>query len=320
MQFMDLNEKRIHGTSDFPFAYYHITHTHPRYVMNYHWHAEYELIRVLEGELEMTLDENQYTVKSGDLVFVQGGILHSGTPHNCVYECLVFDLHAFARHNSACAAYIQRILDQSANIYPVFRGHTDTPETAVSGTADTETAAAKTAISGTTAAVPVDTDNYEDIHLMLQNVFSAMTSEAPGYEMMVFGELYHFFAAVFSRHLYTEAAPRSRKGQKKVMQLRQVLDYIDTNYSKPITLEELARTASMSPKYFCRFFYSMTHRTPIDYLNYQRIEHACYELNVSDASVTDIAYACGFNDLSYFIKTFRKYKGVTPGRYADSYC
>ena len=53
----------------------------------------------------------------------------------------------------------------------------------------------------------------------------------------------------------------------------------------------------------------------MDYLNYQRIEHACYALSTGDAAVTDVAYACGFNDLSYFIKTFRKYKGVTPGQY-----
>ena len=73
----------------------------------------------------------------------------------------------------------------------------------------------------------------------------------------------------------------------------------------------------MTPKYFCRFFLEMTHRTPIDYLNYQRIEHACYQLVTTDASITDIAYSCGFNDLSYFIKTFKKYKGITPGKYAS---
>ena len=53
----------------------------------------------------------------------------------------------------------------------------------------------------------------------------------------------------------------------------------------------------------------------MDYLNYQRIEHAAYMLSTSHETVTDIAYACGFNDLSYFIKTFKKYKNVTPGQY-----
>ena len=53
----------------------------------------------------------------------------------------------------------------------------------------------------------------------------------------------------------------------------------------------------------------------MDYLNRQRIEQACFQLAATDDSITEVAYKCGFNDLSYFIRTFRKYKGVTPGRY-----
>ena len=83
----------------------------------------------------------------------------------------------------------------------------------------------------------------------------------------------------------------------------------------PLTLEEISGSVNMSPKYFCRFFHEMTHRTPIDYLNYYRIERACYQLITTNLSITEIAYASGFNDLSYFIKTFKKYKGTTPKKY-----
>ena len=53
----------------------------------------------------------------------------------------------------------------------------------------------------------------------------------------------------------------------------------------------------------------MTHRTPIDYLNYYRIEQACFKLATSNDSIAEIGLSCGFNDESYFIKTFKKYKG-----------
>ncbi|MFR7899352.1 MAG: helix-turn-helix domain-containing protein [Ruminococcus sp.] len=56
----------------------------------------------------------------------------------------------------------------------------------------------------------------------------------------------------------------------------------------------------------------------MDYLNRQRIERACYEMSTTDDSITDIAYRNGFNDLSYFIRTFKKYKGTTPGKYKKS--
>ena len=49
MQDLDHNEDRLRGTYEFPFEFHHIDQSHPRYVMSYHWHVEYEIIRILEG-------------------------------------------------------------------------------------------------------------------------------------------------------------------------------------------------------------------------------------------------------------------------------
>ena len=57
MHDLNHNEDRPRGTYEFPFEFHHIDHTHPRYVMSYHWHVEYEIIRILEGSLTVTLDE-----------------------------------------------------------------------------------------------------------------------------------------------------------------------------------------------------------------------------------------------------------------------
>ena len=67
-----------------------------------------------------------------------------------------------------------------------------------------------------------------------------------------------------------------------------MLEYIELNYQSPITLEDLSRLAGMSSKYFCRFFRAVIHRTPIDYLNYYRIERACYLMAAEDISVTEL--------------------------------
>ena len=88
-----------------------------------------------------------------------------------------------------------------------------------------------------------------------------------------------------------------------------------SNYDSQITLDDMAEAAGMSPKYFCYFFKEMTAKTPIEYLNLYRIEKASRKLINSDTSVTDIAYSCGFNDLSYFIKTFKHIKGKTPAKF-----
>ena len=114
---------------------------------------------------------------------------------------------------------------------------------------------------------------------------------------------------------FIENPTRTRRDYKRILQLKQVLEFIEKNYANPITLQELSASVSMSPKYFCRFFSEMTHQTPVDYLNRQRIEEACLQLAATDDSITEIAYRNGFNDLSYFIRTFKKYKGMTPGKY-----
>ena len=54
MKYINYREERNHGTIDFPIEFYHVTPNHPRYEMSYHWHIEYELIRVLKGKLLMT--------------------------------------------------------------------------------------------------------------------------------------------------------------------------------------------------------------------------------------------------------------------------
>lgn len=278
MQYYNYSENKQRGTFDFPFEFYHVDSSHPRYEMAYHWHVEYEIIRILTGTLHVTMDEKEFTATPGDIVFVNSGILHSGIPSDCVYQCIVFDMNAFLKNNPRCSTYIKQIIDHSAFVYHHF------------------------------------TPKNQQIHQIVWDIFNAMESQKTGYELIVFGELYHFFGVVFSEQLYFSDSPQDRRDYRKIMQLKKVLDYMEANYSSPVTLEQLSASVNMSPKYFCRFFYQMTHRTPIDYLNYQRIEHASYQLATTDVSVTEVAYNCGFNDLSYFIKTYKKYKGITPGK------
>ena len=108
--------------------------------------------------------------------------------------------------------------------------------------------------------------------------------------------------------------PSSRFGQK-AEQLKPALEYIETHYGQAISLETLARLTGMSPKYFCRFFKTIVHRSPIDYVNYYRVECASHFLTSGDMTVAEIAQHCGYNDSSFFIKQFRKYKGTTPKQY-----
>lgn len=109
MKYINYREERNHGTIDFPIEFYHVTPNHPRYEMSYHWHIEYELIRVLKGKLLMSIGENEFTAVAGDLIFIKGGLLHGGIPKDCVYECLVFNLESLMAVNHASERLLKKI-------------------------------------------------------------------------------------------------------------------------------------------------------------------------------------------------------------------
>lgn len=279
MQFLDYNENKQRGTYEFPFEFHHVDSCHPQYIMSYHWHTEFELIRIVEGNFKITVNEEKINAQKGDCLFIGGGTLHAGIPDACIYECLVFDLTAFSKYNSRVRKMIQDIIDQKISVFCHF------------------------------------SKKERQVCRVIDTVFEAMQRKPFGYELTVFGQLYYFFGLVYQKKLYKEDLKQARRDHKRIMHLKKVLELIESSYDKALSLKDLSRACHMSPKYFCRFFYEMTHKTPIDYLNHHRIEHASYQLLTGENSVTEIAYSCGFNDLSYFIKTFKKYKGVTPGKY-----
>lgn len=98
-------------------------------------------------------------------------------------------------------------------------------------------------------------------------------------------------------------------------QLKAVIDFIHNHCGEQITLEQLAETACMNPTYFCRYFRQETGRTPFSFLNEYRMKTAATLLADDSMSVSETAACCGFDNVSYFIRRFREYHGMTPGRY-----
>jgi AraC-like DNA-binding protein len=279
MKYFDYREHRQQGTFDFPIEFYHIEPNHPRYQMPYHWHPEYEIIRIIEGFFHLTLGNQTFVVKKGDILFLQDGALHGGIPENCIYECLVFDMNLFLKENNFCAKQTQKIIRHEIVIRQ---------------------------------QLP---NNLISLNNTIDHLFQAMVEKKTGYEYLTQGYLYQLVGLLLGEGLYDINTNAAHISQQHVLIFKRVLSYIEASYTERITLEDLSRIAGMNPKYFCRFFREMSYRTPIDYLNYYRIECACEQLTTTKATIIEVAFNCGFNDISYFIKTFHKYKGITPKQY-----
>ncbi len=97
--------------------------------------------------------------------------------------------------------------------------------------------------------------------------------------------------------------------------VKRAIDFIETNLSRRLTLDDLAASASMSPFHFARGFKRVTGKPPHAYVTARRVEKAKQLLRSSSLSISDIAGACGFSSQSHFTTIFRRVTGATPARF-----
>ena len=169
MKYIDYQERAQQGTFNFPIAFYHQTPHSPRYDMQYHWHTQYEIIRIISGTFQLKLEKSTMLCQAGDVIFITSGMLHGGTPHDCVYECIVFDLQILLKNNHACSRIIRDIIDQKITV--------------------------NTRLSETSETVPA----------IVHDLCHALSSKKTGYEFMVQGYLYHLLGTIIHEHLYEQA-------------------------------------------------------------------------------------------------------------------
>lgn len=280
MKYREYREIKIHGSSEFPFEYYLVDKNHPHYVMPLHWHTNFEVIHVISGKLSLHLDNVQYVLYENDVAFVGCGAMHRAEPEECVYECAVFDLSIISGYNTTkIFEYIGPLISQNAEVDAICAS----------------------------AAV------------YARSLFPIAATEGSYYELEIASVISSVLCELYRAGAIRNITPDSKKISHRRSVMAQLIGEIEKNYAQRITLADLADSAQINEKYLCRFFKEFTGFTPIDYINRLRIDKACYQLAVNKMSVTDAAYECGFNELSYFSKCFKKYMGMSPGAYRSKY-
>ena len=101
--------------------------------------------------------------------------------------------------------------------------------------------------------------------------------------------------------------------------VEQVKTYIDRNFQKDLSLDEVSRMVNISPYYFSKLFKQGTGENFIEYLTRVRMEHARRLLEDPDASIKQVCVMSGYGDPNYFSRLFKKYEGVTPSEYRERF-
>lgn len=107
----------------------------------------------------------------------------------------------------------------------------------------------------------------------------------------------------------------SSQDSKKITQIQPAINYIDANYDKLVTLKEIAKACCLSVSRLVHVFKEQMGITVIEYLTSIRIERAKQLLLTTDQNCTEVCFQSGFNNQSYFTRTFKDLTGVTPRQF-----
>jgi transcriptional regulator GlxA family with amidase domain len=120
-------------------------------------------------------------------------------------------------------------------------------------------------------------------------------------------------------HTLSDATFNNAEFSYNSRRIGKAVDYMNQNFHKPVTLTEVAKLANMTEVSFSRFFKTRTGITFMDSLLEMRLGHASRLLIDTTQSVSEVAYNCGFNNISNFNRLFKKKKGCTPKEFRENY-
>lgn len=152
------------------------------------------------------------------------------------------------------------------------------------------------------------------IHRSLYDIYDTFRSRAPIAEDQISGTITNILTDLLSSENTQQVSGQTQIG------ISEAISHINKYFYKPITLQELADIAALSPYYFSRVFARETGMTPHKYLISTRMANAKFLLKTSLMSVKEVAFHSGFRDESGFCTAFKKQEGMTPKEYRSSNC
>lgn len=283
-----LKENVNHGSVAFPLCVYNNDLGYKEHLLDYHWHDEIEFLYLSKGKAVFQIDSTPVELRENEAILINRGEVHSGysLDHSyCVYYSIVFSLELL--YNSFQDICYNRYFS------PLASSEQKLPQK----------------ITGR--------QNWErEILAQIKSIISSFTAQPGGYEMDIKASILKIFSLITANNAMISLHEK-QKGVKQFQteRLKRALGYIKENYREKISIDDIAKEVNLTRYHFCRVFKSLTGQTPVEYINYFRINQALRLLEDENRKIMDIAFDLGFNNLSYFVKKFKEYKNCTPSEY-----
>ncbi|MEW9701329.1 AraC family transcriptional regulator [Paenibacillus sp. SI8] len=290
MELEDLQEGRIHGDLMFPLCVYKVEKINDVFFI-YHWHKEIEFIYMTEGSAVFHIGSSVIELLQGEALLIPSGQLHACYPTGdlpAYFHAIVFDSHLLSSsaYDAIQSKYIEPWIEKRLLLPDIIR----------------------------------PSSSWEErVLLLLRDMIKQYAEQPRGFELRMKADLLAIFAELLPYGEHSSDSTRSNADTGKIERIKPVLLYMHEHYKERMLIQELAALIPMSEGHFCRFFKSIVKKTPVEYLNFLRVEKAMKMLEDPHIKIIDVASDVGFESPSYFIKTFKALKNMTPTDYRKTY-
>ncbi len=277
--------RKVHGPVEDRLSV--IERTEPYFTNIFHFHEECELVYVVESNGKRIIGDHIAPFEKGDIVFVGANL-----PHVWHNDPVYFQPGNNLKARSIVVYFRQDVFGTTFFTLEETRKLADFFERAKRGIAVYGMTKKKVARQMKLLLSKRGLDRVIGL-LHILKTFSET-------------EEYTYLAGIGYSHAYHP---------KDNHKIDQVFRFMLDNYHRNITLEEAAEIVKLTPQSFCRFFKSRTQKSFVHFLNEIRVRQVCKRLAEEDWSISEIAYSCGFSNLSNFNRFFKHFTGKTPSAY-----
>lgn len=274
-----------HGAPPFPLAcYWHDGETVNR--VPWHWHEELETVLVKAGRAVVFVEGERRKLGPGEGCFIAAGALHNARREG--EEPL--DLHSMVFHPRLVGGGVESVFWQNY-LQPLL-------------------AEGANRCVWLSEGVPWEREALE----AMEAAWRACGEEPPGFEFLAREGLSRLVFLLSAHRPAVKKGP-SEKALRDGERIKAMLRFVQEHYHEELTAARIAGSAALSESECLRCFRSMVGTTPMQYVKQFRVQRAAELLESTEEKVAAVGAACGFQEMSYFARTFRALKGKPPSRY-----
>lgn len=258
-----------------------------------HRHNFIEIVYVISGSARHYMDDINYEVRKGDLIIVNYGVPHSFIPlkdsgeefstYDLLFTTELFEITGIDSCDFSALA-------SSYLFYSLFQGN-EPPDNSLN---------------------LIRSGSSREFGVLFSQIYDEYTARNSGYMNMIRAYLVQLITKIF-REIDKKTNSTTTREQRAVV--NKAIEYMKQNYNTPINLDNLVADIFLSKDYFRQLFKTTTGTSVTDFIQKIRIEEAERLLLETDRPIFDIAGDCGFMDVKFFYKTFKKLTGKNPGEF-----